>query len=143
NTFVVPASTALPRSFVLFEVAGGTYALNFIDGMDGRIAADHNVAPQPLAPLKARAQRRGPIYHLPLSDNSRGKVVIGDLTVLFQFVNPPPVQARPQLPPSVRGSFTDNLDWVLIAVIVVSLLGHAGFVIYLRQVDWPRKPDIE
>jgi TonB family protein len=143
NTFVVPASNAVPRTFTLFEVSGNTYALNFTDGMDGRIAADHNTAPLALAQLRSRAQKRGQVYHLPLSDRSRGKVVIGDLTVLYQFVTPPPVQPRPQLPPSVRGSITQNLDWMLIAIVSLSLFGHVGFVLYLRQLDWPRKPDIE
>ncbi len=143
NTFVVPASNAVPRSFTLFQVVGNTYALNFTDGMDGRIAADHNIAPLALAQLRARAQKKGSLYHLPLSDKSRGKVVIGDLTVLYQFVTPPPVQPRPQLPPSVRGSITQNLDWMLIGIVAASLFTHIGFVVYLRQVDWPRKPDIE
>ena len=143
NTFVVPASSAVPRSFTLFEVAGSAYVLNFTDGMDGRIASEQNVAPQTLVNLKAKAQKKGTVYRLMLPEKSRGKVVIGDLTVLFQFVNPPPVQARPQLPPSVRGSLTQNLDWMMIGIVALSIFGHFGFVIYLRQVDWPRRPDIE
>jgi hypothetical protein len=53
------------------------------------------------------------------------------------------VQPRPQLPPSVRSSFLQNLDWVLMAVVAGSFLVHFGFVAYLRNIDWPRKPDIE
>lgn len=143
NTFVVPASSVLPRSFKLFEITKDGYALNFTDGMDGRIAFDNSAAPQTLAQLRGRAQNKGAVHHLPLSDKSRGKVVIGDTTVLYQFVAPPPIQPRPQLPPSVRGSFTQNLDWMMIGIAAVSLLSHLGFVAYLRQIDWPRKPDIE
>jgi hypothetical protein len=36
-----------------------------------------------------------------------------------------------------------NLDWMLVAIIGASFLAHFGFVIYLRNLDWPRKPDIE
>jgi outer membrane biosynthesis protein TonB len=36
-----------------------------------------------------------------------------------------------------------NLDWVLVAVVAASFIMHFGFVIYLRNIDWPRKPDIE
>ena len=36
-----------------------------------------------------------------------------------------------------------NLDWMLVAVVAASFLCHFGFVIYLRNIDWPRKPDIE
>src|SRR5688572_17267357 len=78
NTFVVPASNAVPRSFVLFELVGASYALNFTDGMDGRIATEQSV---PLTALKQKAQKRGSVYHLPISDHARGKIMIGDLTV--------------------------------------------------------------
>src|SRR5438270_1507109 len=51
NTFVVPASTALTRSFPIFEMTPQGYALNFTEGMDGRIAFDQNVTPVTLAQL--------------------------------------------------------------------------------------------
>lgn len=143
NTFVVPASNALPKSFTLFELVQNQYALNFLDGMDGRIASDGNTAPQTLAQLKGQATRQGPLYRLPLVDKSRGKVVIGDLTVLFQFVAAPPIAARPQLPPSVRGSLIQNLDWMMVGIAAASVVAHFAFVFYLRSIDWPQTPDIE
>jgi hypothetical protein len=65
------------------------------------------------------------------------------MTILFQFVTPPPPQPRPQLPASVRGSALSDVDWFFATVAAVSFLLHLIFVIYLRNVDWPRKPDIE
>src|SRR4051812_40869239 len=142
NTFVVPASNALPRTFTIFELTPAGYAINFSDMMDGRVSLGDSVVALPQ--LRAgKAQKKGDLWHLMLTDRSRGKVVIGDVTVLFQFVTPPPVQPRPQLPPSVRSSLMQNLDWMLVAVIGASFLIHFGFVIYLRNIDWPRKPDIE
>ncbi|HEX2569963.1 MAG TPA: TonB family protein [Polyangia bacterium] len=143
NTFVVPASNALARSFPIFEMTPSGYALNFAEGMDGRIAMSSTEAPATLAQLRAKAEKRNDVFHLPLPEESRGKVVIGDVTVLYQFVVPPPVQPRPQLPPSVRGSITQDLDWIMVAIVAISLASHLGFVLYLRSVDWPRKPDIE
>jgi hypothetical protein len=143
NTFVVPASNYLPRSFTLFELTHGGYALNFTDQMDGRVSLGEQVVALPQLRQAGRAARRGDTWHLALSDKSRGKVVIGDVTVLFQFVAPPPVQPRPQLPPSVRSSLIQNLDWMLVAVVAASFLSHFGFVVYLRNLDFPRKPDIE
>src|SRR5262245_16704254 len=142
NTFVVPASNALPRTFTIFELTPAGYALNFSDSMDGRVSLGEQVVALP-ALRQGKAQKRGELWHLLLNDRSRGKVVIGDVTVLFQFVTPPPVQPRPQLPPSVRSSLMQNLDWMLVAVVAASFLVHFGFVIYLRNIDWPRKPDIE
>jgi len=65
------------------------------------------------------------------------------MTILFQFVTPPPPQPRPQLPPSVRGSFASNLDWGFTTIAALSFIAHLSMVVYLRSVDWPRKPDIE
>ena len=142
NTFVVPASNALPRTFTIFELTPAGYAMNFSDMMDGRVSLGDQVVALP-ALRQGKAQKKGELWHLLLTDRSRGKVVIGDVTVLFQFVTPPPVQPRPQLPPSVRSSLIQNLDWMLVAVVAASFLMHFGFVIYLRNIDWPRKPDIE
>jgi hypothetical protein len=142
NTFVVPASNALPRTFTIFELTPAGYAINFSDSMDGRVSLGESVVAL-TALRQGKAQKRGELWHLMLNDRSRGKVVIGDVTVLFQFVTPPPVQPRPQLPPSVRSSLIQNMDWMLVAVIAASFVLHFGFVIYLRNIDWPRKPDIE
>lgn len=142
NTFVVPASNALPRTFTIFELTPAGYALNFSDMMDGRVSLGDQVVALP-ALRQGKAQKKGELWHLLLPERSRGKVVIGDVTVLFQFVTPPPVQPRPQLPPSVRSSLMQNLDWMLVAVVAASFIMHFGFVIYLRNIDWPRKPDIE
>ena len=78
-----------------------------------------------------------------LDERSRGKISVGDLTILFQFVTPPPQQPRPRLPASVHGSWTTGLDWAFTLIGGVSFLAHLVLVLYLRNVDWPRKPDIE
>ena len=142
NSFVIPTE-ALPKTFTLFELlSNGSYALNFTDGMDGRISLGDQVLALPQT-KQGMAHRKGQLWQLPLNDKARGKVVVGDATILFQFVAPPPPQPRPQLPPSVRGSFAQTLDWFLIAILGISLIGHFGFVAYLRTVDWPRKPNLE
>jgi hypothetical protein len=142
NMFVVP-SDALPRRWVLFQVAGNRYVAHFSDGMDARIAVGNEIIS--LAQLKqtGKIQKRGVSWVLPLDERSRGKITLADMTILFQFVTPPPPQPRPQLPASVRGSITSNLDWFFTTIAAVSFLVHLIFVIYLRNVDWPRKPDIE
>ena len=143
NTFVVPASNALPRTFTLFELTPQGYALNFSDGMDGRVSLGDSVVALPALRQAGKAEKKNGLYHIILSEKSRGKIVIGDVKVLFQFVAPPPVQPRPQLPASVRSSTLQNLDWMLVWVLAASFLTHFAFVIYLRNIDFPRKPDIE
>src|SRR5262245_7040129 len=142
NMFVVP-SDALPRRWVLFQVSGNRYIANFSDGMDARIAVANEIIS--LAQLKqsGKIHKRGASWIMPLDERSRGKITLADMTILFQFVTPPPAQPRPQLPASVRGSVTSSVDWFFTTIAALSFLFHLIFVIYLRSVDWPRKPDIE
>lgn len=141
NTFVVPTSVELPKSFSLFEHGPRGYALNFTATMEGRLSLGDQV--MDLAQMRKGKAPQGEVWHINLSERARGKIQIGELTVLFQFVVPPPVQPRPQLPPSVRGSVVGEMDGRLTAIMLGSFLLHFGFVIYLRTVDWPRQPDIE
>ena len=142
NMFVV-LSDALPRNWLLFEVSGNQYVAHFSDGMDARIAVGNEIIS--LAQLKqtGKIQKRGAAWVLPLDERSRGKITLADMTILFQFVTPPPPQPRPQLPASVRGSAFSDMDWFFTTIATASFLLHLIFVIYLRNVDWPRKPDIE
>lgn len=142
NMFVV-LSDALPRNWLLFEISGNQYVAHFSEGMDARIAVGNEIIS--LAQLKqtGKIQKRGASWVLPLDERSRGKITLADMTILFQFVTPPPPQPRPQLPASVRGSALSDVDWFFTIIASLSFLFHLGFVIYLRNVDWPRKPDIE
>ena len=142
NMFVVP-SDVLPRQWLLFEVTGNRYVAHFSEGMDARIAVGSEIISLAQLRQSGKIQRKGQSYVLPLDERSRGKIVLGDMTILFQFVTPPPPQPRPQLPASVRGSLTSGVDWFFATIAGVSFLVHLLLVIYLRNVDWPRKPDIE
>ncbi len=141
-TFAVP-SEALPKQWLLFEITPKGYVARFAEAMDARIAVGNEVIS--LAQLKqaGRIRQQGSAWLLLLDERSRGKIAVGDLTILFQFVTPPPHQPRPRLPASVRGSWTTGLDWAFTVIGGVSFVAHLLFVMYLRNVDWPRKPDIE
>jgi hypothetical protein len=121
NLFVV-ASAAVPSSFRLFELVGNDYHMNFLDGMQGRVALPTGISD--LNVLKGQAKRTSQgAYQVRLTDDSRGKVVIGDTTFLFQFVAPPPVQPKPQLPVAVlRGAST--IDWNSTIIAAFSFLFH-------------------
>lgn len=142
NIFVVP-SEALPRQWMLFEVTPKGYVAHFADAMDARIAVGNEIIS--LAQLKqtGKIRRHGQSYVMLLDERSRGKITVGDMTILFQFVTPPPPQPRPQLPASVRGSVMGTMDWPFTIISAVSFAAHLAMVLYLRTVDWPRKPDIE
>ncbi len=142
NLFVVP-SESLPRQWTLFEATPQGYVGHFSGTMDARIAVGNEVLSLGQLKQSGKLRQQGDTSIIRLDERSRGKVSIGDVTVLFQFVSPPPPQPRPQLPASVRGSFTASLDWFFTTIATTSFLAHLALVIYLRSVDWPRKPDLE
>jgi len=142
NMFVVP-SDALPRNWLLFEASGTQYVAHFSDGMDARIAVGNEIISLSQLKQTGKIQKRGTSWPLPLDERSRGKISLADMTILFQFVTPPPAQPRPQLPASVRGSALTGMDWFFTTIAAISFLLHLTLIIYLRNVDWPRKPDIE
>src|SRR5580704_18529652 len=93
--FVVPTQS-VPSQFKLFELIGNDYYLNFLDSMTGRVALQTGITD--IAALRGQAKRVGNnAYQIKLTEEARGKVVVGDTTFLFQFVAPPPPQPRPQL----------------------------------------------
>ncbi|HEY3254256.1 MAG TPA: AgmX/PglI C-terminal domain-containing protein [Polyangiaceae bacterium] len=121
NTFVLSTS-AVPATFRLFELIGQDYHLNFLEHMTGRVALTAGVSE--LSALKAQAER-GPrgVYRVVLSDDARGKIVIGDTTLLFQLVPSPPVQPTAQLPLAVLRS-ARAIDWSTTTIAAVSFLVH-------------------
>jgi predicted flap endonuclease-1-like 5' DNA nuclease len=121
NMFVIPGGD-LPPQFRLFELIGSGYCLNFTAGMQGRVTLPGGSSD--LNELRAQARSAGHSAHqIELTDDCRGKLVIGDTTFLFQFVAPPALQPRPQLPGSVtRGAAAADLPTTVIAA--VSFLIH-------------------
>ena len=122
--FVIPSLAAYAKPvFKLFERVGDAYYLVAVPGMTGRIALAEglvDVATAGAAPLK-------------LGDDARGKVILGDTTLLFQFVAPPIPQPRPQLPLGVKAGLRN--DWTLTFIVAVSFLVHFGLVGSMYS-DW-------
>lgn len=136
NHFVISAD-GLPARFELFQLVGADYILNFTDKMSGRVGLPGGV--QDLAQLRTGggARNAGTHFQVKLSDNSRGKIVIGSVTLLFQFVAPPPVQPRPQLPAAARAGFVRSIDWLFTAFVVFTFMSTFGFIVYLENYDAP------
>src|SRR5262252_10634229 len=130
--FVIPAQT-VPPQFKLFELVGNDYYLNFLDGMTGRVALATGISD--ITALKGQAKRVGNAYQVKLTEEARGKIVVGETTFLFQFVAPPPVQPRPQLPLAVKGGLASQIDWNLTIIAAFSFLLHFGLIGAMYS-DW-------
>lgn len=142
NTFVVPAST-LPKSLVLFEAHGQQYHLAFTDGMDGRVSVGEGVLD--FASLKSQqlAKKKGAVYSYPLQPTARGKVVVGDVTLLFQFVTPPPEPPKPQLPKEARGGWVKSIDKFFTALLAISFALHLTSIMVLERTPLPKEMSLD
>jgi hypothetical protein len=127
NTFSIPVE-GLPLEFTLFAIDDGRYSLRFLPRMDGRLS-DSSSQVATLEALKSRAVHHGDYFQIPLSETARGKLSLGDLTILFQFVTEPPRQPKPMLPASVRGTFADRFDPRLSVIMGTSIIVHFAIVI--------------
>src|SRR5215469_11030782 len=138
NTFVIPASE-LPASFPVFEYRNGAYTLLFTDRMNGRVANRNGDFDFAALKTKGLVQKRGSVWALPLDESAKGKVSLGEVTLLFQFVSPPPEPARIELPAEVRGTVWRSIDHLFFGILAVSLFIHfAGAAIIMLS---PKPPD--
>ncbi|MFK7929564.1 MAG: AgmX/PglI C-terminal domain-containing protein [Myxococcota bacterium] len=93
NTFVFP-KTRLPRAeFPLFTAKSGTYELHFSSEMKGKISSGGAVVSLDKLRSDPSVSKQGDVWRLPLNELDRGKIGIDNVTILFQFVPPPPVAA--------------------------------------------------
>lgn len=136
NHFAIGGDGVPPR-FEVFQVVGNDYILNFTEQMTGRVGLPGGVQDLEQLRKSGAARNAGTHFQVKLSDSSRGKVVIANTTLLFQFVSPPPVQPKPQLPAAARAGFVRTIDWLFTALVVFTFMSMFGFIVYLENADWP------
>ncbi len=142
NDLVVPVED-LPDSYPVFEVKDGRYVLNFTDDMEGRVSGGGEVKSLDEFRESGKADKGEKGYTVPLSPSSRGRIQFGEVTLLFQFVTPPPKRPKPVLPASMRGGWIKGLDRILVAVIALSAALQAGFVIWVESQEWPEPKQMQ
>ncbi|MDD9945111.1 MAG: energy transducer TonB, partial [Myxococcales bacterium] len=136
NHFVIHTD-GMPNRFELFQLVGNDYILNYTKAMSGRVGLPGGVQDLTQMRESGAARDAGDHYQVKISDSSRGKVVIGPITLLFQFVLPPPVQPRPQLPAAAKAGLVRSIDWLFTAFVVFTFMSMFGFLVYLENADWP------
>ena len=120
-TLSVPVD-GLPAEHVLFALDQGRMLLRVIPTMTGRLAIGGTI--ETTLPETVT-----------LGHGTRGRLRIGEATILFQEIAAPPVTPRPRLPASIRGSFSDRIDRRLAVIIGGSLLMHVGIATWAWATD--------
>ena len=116
----------VPHEHTLFVRDQGRLLLHTTEHMTGRLANGDAITMDP----------KGAV---PIERGMRGKLQLGEATILFQEV-PLPVKApRPQLPAAVRGTFADRVDRRLAVIVGGSLLVHLaiGASAWMTDVEQP------
>jgi hypothetical protein len=131
NTIVVPQSN-LPPSFTAFSVHGDQYALAFDERMEGRVEGARGPLEFGALVAQGLAQRQGDHFLVPLRDDPQGRLTIGEVTLVWQFVVPPPEAPKPVLPQAARGNHFRTMDGPFVIVLSISLLLHVSAYAALR-----------
>ena len=131
NTFVYPL-LGFPRSHELLAYSRGTYSLVFPSGLPGKLSTSDD-----LFDLDELAERGGPrdangFCRFALTDDTRGRVRLGELTLLFQFVTPPPAVPRLRVPAGAQRTWLQRLDLAWTAYLVASFVLVATPAAYLH-----------
>lgn len=143
-TFILPfAQTPLAKRFPLFPYSVKGYELSFTESMKGKITLDGNVHDLSDLIKSGKARKKEGLFSLPLTESMRGKVSIGDVTILFTFVKAPPLPARPKLPSSLRQGWVKSFDWIFVAFLFASFLVHGGVLGYATSQTVPKEAKLD
>ncbi len=143
NTFVFP-KTRLPSTFELFRVTDDGYCLAFTEEMKGKISSGGAVVGLDKLRSDPTVTKEGDEWRLPLTQQDRGKVSVDNVTVLFQFVAPPPVQAvKPLAAMDFRPRLFEEDDPVFLGAMAVFTGLAAVLMIWVWNAPPPRQLTME
>lgn len=120
----------IPHEHVLFVQDQGRVLLRVSKTMTGKVAQ--------AGAIQSELQRGEPVegvWTIPLEKGARGKLVLGDATILFQEIAAPPITPRPVLPAAIRGTLGDRIDRRLATIIGASVVLHLGLAVYAWSED--------
>ncbi|MFP2962942.1 hypothetical protein ACLEPN_35510, partial [Myxococcus sp. 1LA] len=143
NTIVLPATEGRPARFALLENQNQQFQLVIAPDMKGRVNLGSSDVDFEALREQGLATRRGDLHVLPLQESARGKVELGDATLFFQFVTPPPEEAKPVLPADVMVSRWKTMDRVFFGILAASLLVHFSGAALIITSETPQVAELE
>lgn len=118
----------LPREHTLLVRDQGRLLLRLAPAMTGRISRGTSLVD--IAEL--------PPGDIPLERGVRGKLALGDATILFQDIARPAPAPRMALPPALRQTLADRIDRRLALIVGGSLVVHIALAVYAWTDDIKR-----
>lgn len=126
-TFLVPMAN-VPTTTPVFELGKHGTRLLFDSQREGRVSLEGTEVE--LTSLAGRALKKGNQFSLALPDAAKGRMTVGEVSLLFQFVEPPKKPTPAALPKGAKG-LVAQLDRSFIVVLGLSLAAHfagAGWI---------------
>lgn len=120
----------IPHEHALFVHDQGRALLRVTKAMTGKLSQGGEIQTE-----LHRGEAIDGVWLIPLAKGARGKLVLGDATILFQEIAAPPIAPRPVLPASIRGTLGDRIDRRLAVIIGASVALHLGFAAYAWMDD--------
>jgi hypothetical protein len=125
------AIEGVPKRFTLFQPKGDGYQLAFTGGMSGKLAVDGEI--KSLKELSAQSGEE--VHYIHLVYPNRGKIVIGDVTILFQFVPAPVESVRKVTRQDFRPRLLDEDDPVFIGTLSLWSAVGAVMLVYAANTE--------
>lgn len=123
STLVLPVPE-LSNGFPLFDLRGGQYHLVFTPAMSGRLQLDGQDTELQQLRESGQAKVEGGNFSVALSERARGRIVVGGVTLLFQFVAPAERVAVSELPKDIKGNFLSGFDRFFLLTLAISVGVH-------------------
>lgn len=142
NTIVI-AQAGVPQALTLLTWSGDQCHLHFTEAMEGSVQSSHGQVDFGALVSQGLAKRQGATFVVPVRDDQRGKVVLGEVNLLWQFVAQPPETPRTVLPKEAQGNHFQSMDRLFVTVLVLSLLFHAGTYVALANTALPPELTLE
>ncbi len=124
--------------FALFVWRDNQYHLQFSEDMKGKVSSNG----APISLEKAWKDPSTPsangTWSVPLTEADRGKITIAPVTILFQFVTPPPVQGPVAGEVyDFRPRFMDDEDPVFLGILAIWFALGVVFSVYVMNAEPP------
>lgn len=142
NSIVVQPSS-LPESTLVFAWEGERYVLLFGDGVEGRVQGPQGAADFGALVSQGLARTQDGRHAVAVNEDQRGKMVLGDVTLLWQFVAPPAEAPRTALPREAQGNHFRSLDRLFAVVLGCSFALHTGAYVALARTEVPAEVTLE
>jgi hypothetical protein len=139
NTFVLPNARLPRKEYPLFVAGRSGYVLNFTRDMRGKISSGGAVVGLDKLRNDPGVNRESASWRLPLTEQDRGKIRIDQVTVLFQFVSPPPAQAvKPMQAMDFRPRLLDDDDPIFLGFMAIFTALAVVLLIWVWNTEPPK-----